>query len=59
MRITLGNIQKESRKNIYDTRGYITKIPFVIRKGFEPLTDCLEGSCSIQLSYLTRLTSPI
>ena len=25
----------------------------VIRKGFEPLTYCLEGSCSIQLSYRT------
>ncbi len=25
---------------------------FVTRlKGFEPLTHCLEGSCSIQLSY--------
>ena len=26
---------------------------FVIRRGFEPRTDCLEGSCSIQLSYRT------
>ena len=26
----------------------------VIRKGFEPLTYCLEGSCSIQLSYRTK-----
>ncbi len=25
----------------------------VIRRGFEPRTDCLEGSCSIQLSYQT------
>ena len=25
----------------------------VIRRGFEPRTDCLEGSCSIQLSYRT------
>ena len=25
----------------------------VIAKGFEPLTVCLEGRCSIQLSYAT------
>ena len=27
----------------------------VIAKGFEPLTVCLEGRCSIQLSYATLL----
>ena len=27
--------------------------PFVIRTRFERVTDCLEGSCSIQLSYRT------
>ena len=27
----------------------------VIRSGFEPETYCLEGSCSIQLSYQTDL----
>ena len=33
-----------------DTRlGYL----YVIAKGFEPLTDSLEGCCSIQLSYAT------
>ena len=26
----------------------------VIRLGFEPRTYCLEGSCSIQLSYRTK-----
>ena len=25
------------------------------QKGLEPLTHCLEGSCSIQLSYQTDL----
>ena len=28
--------------------------PFVIPFGFEPKTYCLEGSCSIQLSYGTK-----
>ena len=28
---------------------------FVIAAGFEPATDCLEGNCSIQLSYATIL----
>ena len=27
---------------------------YVIQLGFEPKTYCLEGSCSIQLSYWTR-----
>jgi hypothetical protein len=26
----------------------------VIRTGFKPVTYCLEGSCSIQLSYRTK-----
>ena len=29
----------------------------VIWGGLEPPTDCLEGSCSIQLSYQTDLNS--
>ncbi len=28
---------------------------FVIRAGFEPTTDSLEGCCSIQLSYRTSI----
>jgi hypothetical protein len=32
--------------------GGLLKI-FVIRIGFEPMACCLEGSCSIQLSYRT------
>ncbi len=31
----------------------------VIRIGFEPMTYCLEGSCSIQLSYRTNYYAPI
>jgi hypothetical protein len=27
---------------------------FVIRIGFKPMTYCLEGNCSIQLSYRTK-----
>ena len=30
----------------------------VIRIGFEPMTYCLEGSCSIQLSYRTKSIKP-
>ena len=29
------------------------------QKGFEPLAYCLEGSCSIQLSYWRILQAPI
>ncbi len=29
-------------------------LDFVIRIGLKPMTCCLEGSCSIQLSYRTR-----
>ena len=33
----------------------VTSVPFpVIRLGLEPKTYCLEGSCSIQLSYQTK-----
>ncbi len=35
---------------IYET---YSAFVLVIRRGFEPRTDCLEGSCSIQLSYRT------
>ena len=31
----------------------LKEIKFVIPIGFEPMTYCLEGSCSIQLSYGT------
>ena len=33
----------------------MTSETFVIRSGLEPETYCLEGSCSIQLSYRTDL----
>ena len=37
-------------------RDALTSVPFpVIRLGLEPKTYCLEGSCSIQLSYRTSL----
>ena len=32
----------------------ISEINLVIAAGFEPATLCLEGKCSIQLSYATR-----
>ena len=32
---------------------------FVIWGGLEPPTDCLEGSCSIQLSYQTDLKNVV
>ena len=36
-------------------RGFaFSKPPFVIPIGFEPMAYCLEGSCSIQLSYGTN-----
>ena len=36
-------------------RGIDNTSLFVIRLGLEPKTYCLEGSCSIQLSYRTSL----
>jgi hypothetical protein len=38
-------------KKAVDFVGRRTDILFVNRIGFEPMTCCLEGSCSIQLSY--------
>ncbi len=35
-------------------RFFLLNYLFVIAKGFEPLTVCLEGRCSIQLSYATQ-----
>ena len=29
----------------------------VLQTGFEPVTYCLEGSCSIQLSYWSKILS--
>ena len=42
---------------IWKLKREVSTIPlfFVIRLGLEPKTYCLEGSCSIQLSYRTSL----
>ena len=39
---------KKNSKPVEDSKEFL-----VIERGFEPLTDCLEGNCSIQLSYST------
>src|SRR5690554_7287981 len=38
---------------LYQLSYRVNKRYFVIQLGFEPKTYCLEGSCSIQLSYWT------
>ena len=57
------SINKEMKISPHFTLGELTKkggvpnltLPLVIRLGLEPKTYCLEGSCSIQLSYRTGL----
>ena len=62
MKYTL-NLAKYSQNIHRKIRGYSTKNPaplrmqgdnLVIPLGLEPKTVCLEGRCSIQLSYGTR-----
>ena len=43
----------KTKKNIYNKPRFNIDIIYVIPFGFEPKTYCLEGSCSIQLSYGT------
>ena len=38
---------------------FFKKVLFVIPEGFEPSTYCLEGSCSIQLSYGTNFNNKL
>ena len=52
--ISITRLSKRRRASSYPTE-YIKKY-FVTRRGFEPLTYCLEGSCSIQLSYRVMCT---
>ena len=40
--------------SIFDPYPALGRGQCVIRAGFEPATYCLEGSCSIQLSYRTK-----
>ena len=46
--------EKERVTGSYES---ITNTLSVIRMGLEPMTYCLEGSCSIQLSYQTHSKS--
>jgi hypothetical protein len=46
-------IEARRYKNIFNHQ-----LLFVIPAGVEPATCCLEGSCSIQLSYETKLRQP-
>ena len=43
-------MQTEKEKGLHATEAFDCR---VIRTGFKPVTYCLEGSCSIQLSYRT------
>ena len=46
--------KKKSHLKVYFQTGF-TILAVVIPSGFEPEAYCLEGSCSIQLSYGTSL----
>ena len=54
---TLDDSFTECLNELYHKTHEITYriLNLVIRMGLEPMTYCLEGSCSIQLSYQTPL----
>ena len=49
----LNKVEKMRNKKRQNTSKCI--LPFVNAEGFEPSTACLEGRCSIQLSYASIL----